>query len=370
MKKRVGVLGATGNVGFEVIEALLDHPWVEISHLFASERSVGREYKDVCKLGEASVPEKVAHMVVEDIKNLKTEDLDIIFSALPAEEERKIGPKLAKELPVMSTTSAFRYENDVPILITEVNSDHAELLRIQQKEGGWEGFIAPGPNCTTINPSVTLKPLYSTVGIKRVFLSSYQAVSGAGYEALKKWEEQREKELPKPYPVTEIIENPDLTFEGNVIGYIKDEEPKVRRETLKILGKYENRRITPADFLIDPFCVRVPTYRGHLTAIFVKPIEPCSAEDVKSIYAEFNEQCEKLYGDLPSSPKQTIVVLDRAPQPRWDVNLENGMAVIVGRIEISNGWIKYLALSDNLRKGAAKGVVQDMEYLLREAYIK
>lgn len=369
--KRVGIVGATGAVGLEGIEALLDHPWFDISNLYASERSAGKKYKDATKLDLSNLPEEITNKTVQNVDNIKADDSDIIFSALPSRKAREIEPKIAQHLPVMSTTSAFRYEDDVPILITEVNSQHAELLRIQQENRGWKGFIAPEPNCTTVGLVMSLKPICDALDIKKVIMTSYQAVSGAGYGALEKWKEQRTTgtELPRPFLSEEPLENQPI-FEGNVIGYIKGEEQKVKRETLKILGEYKDESIIPANFEIECFCVRVPTYRGHLEAVFVEPARPCSKKDIESIYEEFNEKCKEMYGKLPSSPKQTIRILDRAPQPRYDVNLDNGMSAIIGRIEVTNDWIKYLVLSDNLRKGAAKGSIQVMEYLFSEGYIE
>ena len=128
--------------------------------------------------------------------------------------------------------------------------------------------------------------------------------------------------------------------------------------------------LTEPDFPIDSFCVRVPVLKGHLEAVFVEPSRDCSTSDVEQIYTEFNENSKRLYGDLPSSPEQSVVILDRAPQPRFDVGINDGMSAVIGRLEVSNGWIKYLVLTDNLRKGAARGSVHVMEYLLREGYVK
>ncbi len=366
---RVGILGATGAVGLEVIEALTGHRNFSVSGLYASERSAGRPYRDASRLKlPPHFPEEIADRLVLGIDGFRPEDSDVVFSALPSEEAKRLEPEIARYLPVVSTTSAFRYEDAVPVLITAVNPGHAELLRTQRIQRGWKGFIAPEPNCTTVGLAMSLKPLYDALGIRRVIMTSYQAVSGAGYDALDRWGEQRTSlDLPKPFE--NPFETSEAIFEGNVIGYIKDEEEKVGKETLKTLGRYQGGRITPADFPISSFCVRVPTYRGHMEAVFVEPSKSCSADDVKSIYEEFNGRCRELYGDLPSSPEETIVLLDREPQPRLDVGINGGMSAVIGRIEVSNGLIKYLVLSDNLGIGAARGSVHVMEYLLREGYI-
>lgn len=362
--KRVGILGATGAVGLEGIEALLGHPWFEVGPLYASERSVGKTFRDACKLDISRLSREVAEREVREIA--LGGDLHAVFSALPAAEAKKVEPEFARQVPVMSTTSAFRYDNDVPILITEVNPEHIELLRVQRKERGWKGFIAPEPNCTTVGLAMSLKPIADNFGLGRVIMCSYQAVSGAGHAAIELWVSQREPGLPRPVSAEEIAE-PSLLFDGNVIGFIADEEPKVKREILKILGRYKNGAIIPADFPIECFCVRVPTYVGHFEAVFVETLKSCSVEDVKAAYKDFNRLCQERFASLPSSPKKTITVLERSPQPRYDAELDGGMTTIVGRIErcaLGEKWVKYLVLSNNLKKGAAKGSVQVMEYLL------
>jgi len=361
--KKIGILGATGAVGLEGIEALIGHSWFEVGNLYASERSAGKTFGDACKLDISHLPKDITGREVREI--VPGGDMGAVFSALPSAEAKKVEPQFAKQVPVISTTSAFRYEDDVPILITEVNPEHAELLKVQQKARGWKGFIAPEPNCTTVGLVMSLKPIVDNFGVARVVMCSYQAVSGAGHAAIELWGSQRKQEVPRPVS-TEIIAEPPLLFDGNVIGYIADEEPKVKKEVLKILGKYQNGAIVPASFPIDCFCVRVPVYEGHFEAVFVETVKSCSVEDVKAAYEQFNKVCKQKYGKLPSSPKNTVTVYDRTPQPRYDAEIDGGMSTIVGRIEkgaFGDKWLKYLVLSNNLKKGAAKGAVQVLEYL-------
>ncbi|MBI4303139.1 MAG: aspartate-semialdehyde dehydrogenase [Chloroflexi bacterium] len=368
--KKVGVIGATGAVGLEGIEALVGHPWLEVGPLYASERSAGKAFKDACKLDISRLPPNVSERVVKDI-GAGADGIDAAFSALPSAEAKKIEPEFARYVPVLSTTSAFRYENDVPILITEINPEHIELLRTQQKERGWKGFVAPEPNCTTVGLTMSLKPLADQFGIARVIMCSYQAVSGGGQAAIELWGTQRGPGIPRPVS-TELVSEPSLLFDGNVIGYIADEEPKVKKEVLKILGQYRNGAIEPAEFPIECFCVRVPTYVGHFEAVFVETVKNCSVEDAKSAYEHFNLVCRQRYGDLPSSPKKTVTVLDRSPQPRYDAELDGGMTTVVGRIEkcsFGDKWLKYQVLSNNLRKGAARGAVHVMEFLLSKGLL-
>ena len=364
-KLRVGVLGATGAAGLEFVRAFYEHPSFEIEEMYASEKSVGRVLEDACSLDVSDIPENIRHKTVHDINEVNP-DLDLICSALPSDIARVAEENCARNTPVISTTSAFRYENDVPILITEVNAEHYKLLGLQ-KQRGWNGWIAPGPNCTTVGLVMTLFPIYRELGIERVIMSSYQSVSGGGYPLIQKWKGQRKIELPEPLSsIGRPIENPELILEGNVIGYIDKEEPKVKKEALKILGAYGVNGINPAEFKIDCSCVRVPTLKGHFETVFVETKKACSEDNIKEIYDGFNKQCKREFGDLPSSPEETIVVLDRSPQPLFDVSSYGGMATVIGRIEKSSAYdngIKYQVLSNNTERGAAKGMVQVAEYL-------
>jgi aspartate-semialdehyde dehydrogenase len=370
-KLKVGVLGATGAAGLEFVRALCGHPWFELRELYASGRSAGKPFRDACTLDLSGIPEDVREMRVRGIEEVNR-GLDLICSALPSEVAREVEGECARHTPVISTASAFRYEDDVPILITEVNADHHRLLGLQRRRG-WEGWIAPGPNCTTVGLAISLCPIYRELGVRRVIMSSYQSVSGGGYALIQKWRAQRRAELPEPLEgLKEPIRNPEVVLEGNVIGYIEKEEEKVKRETLKILGDYADGGIRPARFRIDCSCVRVPTLRGHFETVFVETERACSTEDVKAIYEEFNERCKREFGDLPSSPDRTIVVLDRSPQPIFDVCLGGGMSTVVGRIEGIEAYdsgIKYQVLSDNTQRGAAKGMVQVAEYLHKVGYL-
>ncbi len=372
MKKlKVGILGATGAAGLEFIRALYEHPWFEIEELYASEKSAGKTLEEASMLDVSDISESIRQKNVRDVKEA-SHDLDLICSALPSEIAREIEENCAKHTPVISTTSAFRYEKDVPILITEINAEHYKLLELQ-KQRGWKGWIAPGPNCTTVGLVMSLFSIWKEAGIERVIMSSYQSVSGGGYPLIQKWREQRRLERIEPllYP-EKPIENPELILEGNVVGHISGEEQKVKRETLKILGGYETSRINPAEFKIDCSCVRVPVLRGHFETVFVETKQNCSENDLKEIYNKFNEHSKKEFGELPSSPKETIVVLDRSPQPLFDVSLYGGMATIIGRIEKSSAYdngIKYQVLSNNTERGAAKGMVQVAEYLHKIGFL-
>jgi aspartate-semialdehyde dehydrogenase len=382
-KLRVGIYGATGNVGLEAIQSLQNHPFFEISHLYASERSAGKKYSDACVLDTSFFPEAVREMTVEstDMKR-PPRDLDVAFFALPEaiakEFELKHVEKLSKHMTVITTSSALRMHEKVPLIVTEVNADHVSLAEDYRKEYDSIGCSFPQCNCTAVPIVFALKPLLEDkgVGVKAVHVDSYQSVSGSGARALRTWGKERStgEGLPQPFLGEHPVTNPEVVYDGNVrpIGAwdSKEEEKKVKEEALKILGTYKTGRIEPAAFPIDCMCNRVPTLRGHLEHIRIKPEKHCTRQEVTAIYQEFNERCRKEYGDLPSSPENTLILLDREPQTRFDVGLGKGMSIVIGGgVEIENGWIRLRALSDNLKKGAAKGSVQLMEYLHKIGFL-
>jgi len=366
-KLRVGVLGATGAAGLEFVRALEGHPCFEIAALYASSRSAGKPFAEACTLDVSGISTRVLEMTVQDVAQV-TDSLDLACSALPSELAKEYEARYAEHTPVVSTASAYRYEPDVPVAVLEVNVDHLRLLE-QQRRRGWKGWITPGPNCTATGLVMSLYPLHRAVGLRRVAMSSYQSVSGGGYGLIQQWKEQRQLALPQPLEAEEAVADPPVMFEGNVIGHIEGEVEKVKAETKKILGACSGAGVTPADFHLACQCVRVPTLSGHFETVFVETERPCSAEEARTIYEAFSAECAEKYGDLPSSPKQTIIVLDRPPQPYFDANLQGGMATTVGMLEPSEafaGGLQYQVLSNNAMKGAAKGMIQVAEYLYRK----
>jgi len=351
---RSAILGATGVAGQQFIEALRGHPWFEISGLYASERSAGKTYGEACTwrspvpLAEATAETAVRHTdsIVNDI-----DEYDVIFSALPSEVAKELEGACAQHKPVISTASAYRYEDDVPILVPEVNADHAPLVRRQQKERGWKGCVVPGPNCTAMGLIVALKPIQETIGIRRVIMTSLQALSGAGHPG-----------------------HPSLDVHDNVIPFISKEEEKVQLETLKTLGRYDNGKIQFAQFKVSCTCTRVPVLDGHTLSVFVETDGPFAPDDYAAAIEKFNQKCSERFGDLPSAPARTIVLKkeQNRPQPRLDRDLDGGMATIVGRVrpdEALGTGIKFVCLSHNAKKGAAKGELLAAEYLHREGLL-
>ena len=350
---KVAVIGATGAVGQEFIIALNKHRWFELTQVAASERSAGKKYIDALRdpnsgilrwHNREEVPDYIKDVVVSRVDDIRPENFDLIFTALESDDAKIIEPKFAKTTPVISTAAAFRYEPDVPILIPGINDNHAELLNIQRKNRGWKGFIAPLPNCTTTGMAITLKPILDSFGIDRVFMTSMQALSGAGRS---------------PGVIA-------LDIMDNVIPYIPKEEEKVQVETKKILGYMNNGSVAPASLKVSCTCTRVPVLDGHTESVFVETKETVEAQDVKEEMVKFSKNVT--ITGLPSAPKDYIIVHDdpTRPQPRIDREVNDGMTTVVGRIRKDTAFdkgIKYMLLSHNEKMGSAKGAVLLAELL-------
>lgn len=350
----VAVMGATGTVGQHFVKLLLGHPWFELAALTASERSVGKRYGEAAKwyLSE-KIPEAVADIEVRLTEPKAVEDAKLLFSAMPTEEAAKIEPACAEAGFVISSNSSnFRMDPDVPLIIPEVNPDHLELLEVQKKQRGWDGFIIKNPNCTTIVFVLPLKPLQDSFGIRSVFIASMQALSGAGYAGV-----------------------PSMAIEDNIIPYIAREEEKTESETLKLLGKLKGRKIDPAPIRVSASCHRVPVLDGHTMAAFVELGKGASPEEVAEVLKKFKAKPQKL--KLPSAPEQPVIVSpeEDAPQPRYAryAGSVPGMAVVVGRVRkdpaLKNG-IKFVACGHNVIRGAAGAAVLNAELLKAEGYLK
>ena len=359
MKKRVAVVGATGIAGQQALVALDRHPWFEIVMLAASERSAGKSYGAAIRDAKTGAcrwwcaeppPAKLLDLPVENGDGLNVTGIDIVFSAVESDAARELEPQYAKTAAVLSTASAFRYEDDVPIMVPGVNLSHAALIDLQRRRRGWRGFIAPLPNCTTMGLVVTLKPLLERFGLQRVIMTSMQGISGAGRSP-------------------GVL---GLDIVDNIIPYIPGEEEKVARETGKILGMMGEGGIAPAVIAVSATCTRAAVTEGHTEAVTVSLATPCTPADVAAAFREFGGELAKL--DLPSAPQRLITVHDDPfrPQPRLDRDADGGMTTSVGRIRedqaLDNG-IKYMLVSHNTKMGAAKGAVLTAEYLATAGYI-
>ena len=356
---KVAIIGATGVVGQEFIVSLNKHPWFEVKHIAASERSAGKKYIDaihdkstgIMKWHQHEpVPDYAKDMMVQNVNDLDPAKVDLVFTAIEADDAKVIEPRFAQHVPVISTAAAFRYENDVPILIPGINDGQAELLNVQRKNRGWKGFIAPLPNCTTTGLAITLKPILDNFGIKNVFMTSMQAVSGAGRT-----------------PGVAALDIFD-----NVIPYIPKEEEKVQAETMKILGRLNGSAINPASMKVSCTCTRVAVLDGHTESVFVETAKDCEPEGVKNAMLKYSENVS--IKGLPSAPSEYIFVHDdpTRPQPRLDRSMNDGMTTVVGRLRkdtVFDKGIKYVLLSHNEKMGSAKGAVLLAELLKQRNYL-
>ncbi|HDO42236.1 MAG TPA: aspartate-semialdehyde dehydrogenase [Candidatus Bathyarchaeota archaeon] len=349
-RRKVAILAATGAVGQRFVQLLENHPWFEISVLAASERSAGKKYRYACSWHmETEMPKEIGEMTVvnTNLKSVKEAgDVDFIFSALPGSIAGPIEEAFASEYPVLSKASAHRLDEDVPLLIPEVNPEQLKLIPVQKRKRGWSGFISTDPNCSTIQMAMTLKPLMK-FGLKRVVVTTMQALSGAGYPGVA-----------------------SLDIIDNVVPYIAKEEEKLETETKKILGTLEDDRVKPADIIISASCNRVNVKDGHLEVIYADLEEKPSIEEVKETFKNFVGEPQRL--KLPSAPEKPIIVRDEVdrPQPRFDRNAGKGMSVVVGRIrEDPVMTIKYLCLGHNTIRGAAGAGILSAELMIAKGYL-
>jgi aspartate-semialdehyde dehydrogenase len=324
LRFKVAILGATGAVGQRYIELLHDHPWFEITVLAASERSAGKKYADSCLWRmNGEIPKMIKGMIVVEtnLKSVEESDsVDFVFSALPGKFAGPIEEEFAVKYPVLSKAS----------LIPEVNPEQLKLIPIQKEKRGWKGFISTDPNCSTIQLAMSLKPL-TKFGLKKVVVSTMQALSGAGYPGVSSFD---------------IIDN--------VIPYIAMEEEKIEEETKKILGTLVEGRVQDAPIAVSASCNRVSVKDGHLETVFVGLEKTPTVEEVKEAFRQFSGEPQHL--NLPSAPKTPIIVKEEEdrPQPRFDLNISNGMSIVVGRVRKDPTLtVKYLCLGHNTIRGAA-----------------
>jgi aspartate-semialdehyde dehydrogenase len=352
-RRRVALAGATGVAGQQFLVSLENHPWFELTTLAASQRSAGKSYAEAITdsaghrqwFCEEPLPEAFARMPVVDSDQLDLKDVDLVFTAVESGAARALEERLAARVPVISTSSAFRYEDDVPILVPGVNLEHAVLVKRQQRERGWKGYVAPIPNCTTTGLVIALAPLARSFGLRSVVMTSMQAISGAGRS-----------------PGVAALDILD-----NVIPYIANEEGKVERESRKILGRLEGERIEPLEMAVSATCTRVNVRDGHTEAVTAGLGRRVPIGEVADCLRAFGREFLDL--GLPSAPAELIQVTDDPyrPQPRIDRSAGGGMTTVVGRLRedpvLANG-IRLVLLSHNTKMGAAKGAVLVAEYLL------
>ena len=341
-RQRVAVLGATGAVGQTFVRLLARHPWFELAELAASSRSAGRPYREAARWLEGELPEEVADRSVLACDPSEIES-KIVFSALDSGVAGDVEIAMAKAgKTVLSNARNFRMEADVPLLIPEINPDHLELLSIQRSKRGWPGAIVTNPNCATVVAAMALAPLHERFGVRQLFITTMQAVSGAGYPGV-----------------------PTLDILGNVIPLIRDEEGKIESETRKILGRLTNGTVVDAGLRVSAQANRVPVEHGHTVCMSVGLERPATPEEATRAIAEWRGA--ELARGLPSAclPPLRVATQDDRPQPRRDAMAGGGMQVTVGRIRSDPILdLRLVAMGHNTIRGAAGASVLNAELLV------
>ena len=340
-KLRVGILGATGTVGQRFLQLLEDHPQFEVTALAASDRSQGKTYAEACAWRlPGEMPGYARSMRVEAPQPPLA--CDLVFSSLPGEMAREVEGGFARAgFPVISNSSAYRMDEDVPLLIPEINHEHLVLLDAQRAKNSSGGFIVTNPNCSTIMIALALAPLEARFGLEAVVVTTLQALSGAGYPGV-----------------------PSLDATDNVIPFIEHEEEKIEEETQKILGAVKGARVERAAFALSAQVHRVNVTEGHMAAIRVRLARRAELEEVKDALRSFTSLPQEL--KLHSAPARPLVVREERdrPQPRLDRDAGGGMTVTVGRVSPDKVLdFRFVALSHNTIRGAAGAAVLNAELL-------
>ncbi len=343
----VGILGATGVVGQRFIQLLENHPWFEVAWLAASERSEGKPYAEAASWRLATpIPARIAKMTVSPANPSGAPK--VIFAALDSGIAKVLEPQFAEAgCAVVSNSSAFRMQPDVPLCIPEVNAEHLKLIECQswRKKNG--GFMVTNPNCSATGLTMALAPLERAFGLDQVFVVTMQAVSGAGYPGV-----------------------PSLDILGNVIPFISNEEEKMEEEPQKMLGRLQGSKLEPAGFRLSAHCNRVAVEDGHTESVSVKLKKPAGANEIVSAWREFRGSPQELR--LPSAPEQPVIYMDNRdrPQPRLDRGMGAGMSTSVGRLRACPvlDW-KFTVLSHNTIRGAAGAALLNAETLKAQGYL-
>ena len=353
-RRNVGILGATGAVGQRFIQLLADHPWFNITWLAASDRSAGKTYAEACAWRlDTPLPKRIAEMVLQPNtpEGSATELPRIIFSSVDAPIARELEPRFAAAgCAVISNSSAFRMGADIPLVVPEVNEAHLDVIEAQATRKSSGGYLVTNPNCCAIGLVLPLAPLHQRFGIEKLFVSTMQAVSGAGYPGVA-----------------------SLDILGNVIPYIKNEEEKLQEEIAKLLGglrmEGDNARgFQLADLTVSAMCNRVPVLEGHTECVSVKLRKPATREEIFDAWHSFQPLSGRGHEGLhlPSAPLHPVVYADgeTRPQPKLDLDRGKGMTTTVGRLRPCSifDW-KFTLLSHNTVRGAAGAAILNAEIL-------
>lgn len=334
-------------VGQRFIQLLENHPQFEITSVAASDRSQGKTYGSACtwRLG-GEIPERISSMKIQ--APVPPLECDFVFSSLPGDIARETEGSFAEAgYPVISNSSAFRMDDDVPLLIPEVNHEHLALLDRQRQHFTSGGLIVTNPNCSTIMLALALAPLHASFGLEATVATTLQALSGAGYPGVA-----------------------SLDIIDNVLPYIGGEEEKIESETTKILGRFEDNRIKAAAIKVSAQCHRVNVSDGHMAAVRVKLKTKASISDLREAFSSYKSLPQDL--GLHSAPSAPIVVRDEQdrPQPKFDRDAGAGMTITIGRL-FDDAVLDYrfVALSHNTVRGAAGAAILNAELLIAKDYL-
>jgi len=353
-KLKVGILGATGMVGQNYISLLENHPWFEVSYVVASPRSAGKKYSEAVAGRwhmKKDIPEKIKDLMVVGIDNIEEvkQNCNFVFSALDSSVAKEWEEKYAAEIPVVSNASTHRHTEDVPMLIPEINHEHADIIPTQQKNHGWGGFIAVKPNCSLQSYMTPLFALHDKFKVKRAIITTMQAVSGAGHPGVSSFD---------------IIDN--------IIPFIGGEEEKSELEPQKIMGKIVGEKIeNNEELVISAHCNRVPAIDGHMACVSVDFEKKPEKEQILEAWKNFKSLPQEL--ELPFAPEQPIIYREEPdrPQTRLDRDADKGMACVCGRLRECRVFdYRFVALSHNTIRGAAGGGILNAELLFKKGYLK
>ena len=340
----VAVLGATGAVGQAFVRRLANHPWFELVEVAASERSAGRTYAEAVRwIGDDAIPPAIAKLTVQPCDPARVRSR-VVFSALDSSVAGEAEAAFAKAgSAVLSNAKNYRMEPDVPLVIAEVNPDHLDVLDTQRRNRNWTGAIVTNGNCAAIAAVLPLAPLHEAFGVTRVFAATMQAVSGAGYPGV-----------------------PSLDILGNVIPFIKDEEPKLEAEVRKFLGRRSasGDRIDDASIAVSSHTNRVAVEHGHTIVMSVELERKADIAEIEQAMRAWRGASEAC--GLPSSPDRPLVVASEPdrPQPRRDADAGDGMTVTVGRVRRDTVFdVRFVALGHNIIRGAAGASVLNAELM-------
>ncbi len=351
-KIKVGILGATGMVGQYLVSLLANHPWFELTDLVASSKNVGRKYDDVIQqrwILSDEIPE-----IVKEIRIKSATDIlegKILFSSLDSAVAGDIEERYAKQGHIICSNSKnHRMREDVPLIIPEVNPEHLSLIEKQN----YKGAIITNPNCSTIGLVLALAPIHQRFGIKKVIVTTMQAISGAGITGVS-----------------------GMQIVDNIIPYISGEEEKVEAETVKILAKVSKRmpsandgNLEYPDMKISAQCNRVPVRNGHLESVSIELERKASLDEIIISWEEFNPLKEY---QLPTAPNPPIKYFHNhyRPQPNRDRNLGKGMTISIGRLRESKVLdYSFVVLSHNTIRGAAGAAILNGELLVKKGILR